>query len=125
MKFKARTVFWGALFGAVIGLCLALTCVVLLWSVEPGGYYTPPIRLFLTAFVFLLVPFGAICGAALAALPAALAALFNCMLWCIEQVSTTNEKVTQLLDPKERRVIGLVCLASLIGIVITFILAYL
>jgi hypothetical protein len=123
MKLNARP----AVVGAVLGGGWALYAVGEIWRTDGIEI----LQWIMTAIVSLAIPVGAICGAALAALPrlyeelrAALAALFNCMIWCIEKVSNINEKVNSILNPKARRVIELVCLASLIGIVSTFILAY-
>jgi len=120
--FRAANIYGrGALIGKKLGLGWALCSAVYLFS-------TDKMLNFLFPFFLLAVPVGALCGAAL---EASLPALSICMIWCIEKVSNICEKVSNIcekgnrvLNPKARRAIELVSLASLIGIVSTFILAY-
>ena len=100
MKLNARP----AVVGAVLGGGWALYAVGEIWRTDGIEI----LQWIMTAIVSLAIPVGAICGAALAA-------LFNCMIWCIEKVSNINEKVNSILNPKARRVIELVCLALLMG----------
>ena len=96
----------GAVLGAMLGASWAIPAAVDLWRSTAGPII---FRWAGTALVLLAVPAGALFGAVCAA-------FLNGMIWCIVQVINIH-------DPKARSRLGLVCLASLIGIAILFILS--